>query len=286
MSIFGKIKKIFKKKSLLPEEIITHFEESLIDADASFSVVSSIITPELSKLKTAEEVKAKISSSMISILQPKERSFEIKPDGKPFVIFVAGVNGGGKTTTIGKLSNKLVLEGKKVLVGACDTFRAMATEQLDFWVKKAGASIEKQLKEGEDPSAVCYRSMKRAIDENFDVLIIDTSGRLQSNKALMDELTKMQSVIRKIESSKPDVSLLVIDGSAGQNAISQGKEFAKYIKLDGLCITKLDSSSKGGALLSIAKELDIGIYFVGMGEKIEDLTNFNAVNFVNNIFEE
>jgi fused signal recognition particle receptor len=284
MSIFGKIKTIFKKKSLLPEEVIEHFEEALINADASFSIVSKIITPELSKLKTADEVKEKISSSMLSILKPKEKLLKIEET--PFIIFIAGVNGSGKTTTIGKLAHKFVNEGKKVLVGACDTFRVAATEQLDFWVKQAGASIEKQIKEGEDPSAVCYRSVKRAMEEKFDVLIIDTSGRLHSNKALMDELTKMQSVIRKIDNNKPDVSLLIIDGSAGQNAIAQGREFAKYIKLDGLCITKLDSSSKGGAVLSIASELDLGIYLVGVGEGINDLTPFHAEEFVKNIFED
>jgi fused signal recognition particle receptor len=265
--------------------VIEYFEEALINADASFSIVSKIITPELSKLKTADEVKEQISSKIISILKPKERSLKIEQSNTPFVIFIAGVNGSGKTTTIGKLANKFALEGKKVLVGACDTFRVAATEQLEAWVKQAGISIEKRLKEREDPSAVCYRSVKRAVEEKFDVLIIDTSGRLHSNKALMDELSKMQFVIRKINLEKPDISLLVIDGSAGQNAISQGREFAKFIKLDGLCITKLDSSSKGGAVLSIANELDLGIYFVGVGEDLNDLSPFHAEEFVKNIFE-
>jgi fused signal recognition particle receptor len=287
MSFFGKIKAIFSlKKALLPEEIIANFEEALINADADHAIIKKIIKPEFSKLQTEEEVKAAISNSMLSILKPKEREIKIEEQDLPFVIFVAGVNGSGKTTTIGKLASKFTLEGRKVLIGACDTFRAAATEQLTQWAEQAGAEIEKQIKEGEDPSAVCYRSLKRAKEEGFDVLIIDTSGRLQTNKALMAELTKMQSVLKKIDQTKPNLTLLILDGSAGQNTIIQGKEFAKFIHIDGICITKLDSSSKGGTLLSIANKFDFGIYFVGIGEEIADLTTFNSEEFIKSIFEE
>lgn len=197
MSIFNKIKTIFLSKKLLPSEVIANFEESLIEADASFSIVKKIITPEMERLETAEEVEKAISASMVKILKSKEKHIKISEENQPFVIFVAGVNGGGKTTTIGKLANKLVSEGRKVLIGACDTFRAAATEQLKYWAEMAHAEIEKPLKEGEDPSAVCYRSFKRAKDEDFDVLIIDTSGRLQTNKALMEELTRCSQCLKR-----------------------------------------------------------------------------------------
>ena len=285
MSIFSKIKSVFKsKKSGLLSEEISNIEEYLINSDVSFAVIEKL-TAKLDKLQTTEEVYSEVKNRMLSILEPKQKLFEVK-NNKPFVIFVAGVNGGGKTTTIGKLANKLTSEGKKVLIGACDTFRAGATAQLSTWAEKSHSFIEKPLKEGEDPSSVCYRSLKRAKDEGFDVLILDTSGRLQTNKSLMDELTKMQSVLQKIDSTKPDLTLLVIDGSAGQNAISQAKEFAKFIKIDGICITKLDSSSRGGAILSIANELDFGIYFAGLGEGITDLANFNAKEFIDNILKD
>ena len=307
MSIFGKIKKIFSKKPALPAEVIAEYEEALINADASLAVVKQIITPELKKLESAAEVEEKITASILEILQKREKKFIIDEENthfpiteefktleevkeleekSPYVIFVAGVNGSGKTTTIGKLAHKLVLEGRKVLIGACDTFRAAATEQLEHWALQAGAEIEKPLKEKEDPSAVCYRSFKRAVQENFDCLIIDTSGRLQGNKTLMDELKKTQSVLKKLDETKPDLTLLVLDGSVGQNAISQAKEFAKFIEIDGLCITKLDSSSKGGALISLASELPYNIYFASMGEGIDDLADFNSEEFIKNIFED
>ena len=284
MSIFSKIKSVFKsKKSGLVSEEISNIEEYLINSDVSFAVIEKL-TAKLDKLKTVEEVYTEVKNRMLSILEPRQKVFELK-NNNPFVIFVAGVNGGGKTTTIGKLANKLTSEGKKVLIGACDTFRAGATAQLATWAERSHSFIEKPLKEGEDPSSVCYRSLKRAKDEEFDVLILDTSGRLQTNKSLMDELTKMQSVLQKIDSTKPNLTLLVIDGSAGQNAISQAKEFSKFIKIDGICITKLDSSSRGGVILSIANELDFGIYFAGLGEEITDLANFNAKEFIDNILK-
>jgi fused signal recognition particle receptor len=259
MSIFQKIKKIFKVGNKLPADIISSIEESLINSDASFSVIKKVITPDLQRLDTAEEVKAKVAQRMISILQPRQKKIEITSN-PPFVIFIFGVNGSGKTTTIAKLANKFIIEGKRVLIGACDTFRAAAAQQMEYWSNKIGAFIEKPLKEGEDPSAVAFRSLKRAIEEKFDVLIIDTSGRLQTNKSLMEELSKMQSVLRKIDEEKPDLNLLVIDASSGQNAISQAREFGKGVKLDGIIITKLDSSSKGGTILTIASELDHSIY--------------------------
>ncbi len=286
MSIFGKIKSIFTFKShnLLPLEEIANFESYLIEADVSISLVERLIK-NLEKLKTTDEVVLELKSRMLAMLKPQERLLQITSQTKPFVIFVAGVNGGGKTTTIGKLAYNLTQQGKKVLVGACDTFRAGATIQLEKWTELAKASIEKPTKEGEDPSAVAYRTLKRGIDENFDVVILDTSGRLQSNKGLMDELSKMQSVLKKIDATKPDLTLLVLDGSSGQNAVLQATEFSKYIKLDGVCITKLDSSSKGGILLSIASNLKMGVYFTAFGEQIEDLSPFKAEEFINGILK-
>lgn len=284
MSIFGKFKNLFTKSNLLPEDIINNLEEVLIDADVSLSLIRTIITKDLQKAKTAEEVKEKIAESISKILHPKEEV--LKPDysNKPYIIFVVGVNGGGKTTTIGKLANKFTKEGKKVLIGACDTFRAGAVMQIEHFAKLLNCNIEKPLREEEDPASTAYRSVMRAKEENFDVLIIDTSGRLQTNKSLMDELAKIQKVISKIDNTKPDVSLLVIDGSAGQNAVIQSREFGNAINIDGIVLTKLDSSSKGGAILSIAHEFPFKIYFAATGESIEDIENFNSAKFIESIF--
>ena len=285
MSIFSKIKAVFHKKHLLPRDVTTQLEETLIEADASFALIKKLITPDLLSFQTAEEVKAEVGKRISKILKPKERKLEITEDANPFVIFVSGVNGSGKTTTIGKLANKFTIEGKKVLIGACDTFRAAAVEQVEHWANITGAEIEKPLKNGEDPSAVAYRSLKRAKMEEFDVLIIDTSGRLHVNSALMAELTKIQGVLKKIDKTKPDLSLLVIDGGAGQNSIIQAQEFAKAITIDGIIVTKLDSSSKGGTLLTIGNDLGFPIYMIGVGEGINDFSDFNADEFIENIFE-
>lgn len=285
MSIFTKIKKIFNiGKSTLPHQTILEFEEALIRADASLLTIKDIITPDLQHLQTSDAVKEKISARMLAILKPMQRKLTIS-DNIPFVIFVSGVNGSGKTTVIAKLANRFVLEGKKVLIGACDTFRAAAVEQLEYWAKQTGASIEKPLKTNEDPSAVAYRALKRAKDENFHILIIDTSGRLQTNKALMEELRKIQTVLKKVDESKPDLSLLVLDGSAGQNVISQGKEFGSFVKIDGVIMTKLDSSSRGGTLLTVASDLKLGIYLISLGEGLDDFSDFIPEDFVKNIFD-
>ena len=284
MSIFGKIKGLFLKADALPEDIITNLEEILIEADVSLTLISKIITKDLQSLKSLEEVKKKISASMLSILKPKERKLKIDEENKPFVIFVVGVNGGGKTTSIGKLANKFTAEGKKVLIGACDTFRAGAVMQIEHFANITGAEIEKPLKEEEDPASTVYRSFTRAKAEEFDVLIIDTSGRLQNNKGLMDELAKMQKVLSKLEAGKPDLSLLVVDGSVGQAAILQSKEFSSAINIDGIILTKLDSSSKGGVVFSIANDFPFGIYFAATGEKIDDIEDFNSEKFIESIF--
>ena len=285
MSFLGKLKSVFSfKKSSLPPEETKRIESFLLESDVSSEITAKIVK-NLEKCKDAEEVAKEAKSRILKILEPAGRT--LSTDFKnPFVIFITGVNGGGKTTTIGKLAHRFVREEKKVLISACDTFRAGAASQLSVWAQRAGASLEAPLKEGEDPASVGYRSLKRAIDEKFDVLLVDTSGRLQVNRALMDELTKMQSVIKKIDSSKPDLSLLVIDGSAGQNAIAQAREFSKAVKVDGVCVTKLDSSSKGGALLEVASELGLGIYFAAFGEDIEDIANFDAQKFVDGMFKE
>lgn len=282
MSVFSKVRGIFKiKKDSLSKEELLNIEERLIEADFSLATIGEVITPDLNKLHSSEELINKIKERLIKILYPKQKVLNINT--KPFVIFISGVNGGGKTTTIAKLSNFFISQNKKVLIGACDTFRAAAVEQLDFWAKKVGSFIEKPLKEKEDPSAVAYRALKRAKDESFDVLILDTSGRLQNNVSLMEELKKIQSVLTKVDKTKPDLSLIVIDGSSGQNTVLQVKEFSKFINLDGVIVTKLDSSSRGGMVFTIAKELDFGIYFVTMGEGLDDFTPFKADEFVNSI---
>lgn len=284
MSIFGKIKNLFGKSDTLPEDVIIKLEDILIESDVSLSIINKIITKDLQSSTSFEDVKDKISKAMLSILKPKERKLVIHSENKPFVIFVAGVNGGGKTTSIGKLANKFISEGKKVLIGACDTFRAGAVMQIEHFANLTGAKIEKPIKEEEDPASVVYRSFMRAKEEAFDVLIIDTSGRLQNNKGLMDELSKMQKVLFKLDKTKPDLTLLVVDGSAGQIAISQSKEFSSAIKIDGIILTKLDSSSRGGVVFSLANDFTFGIYLISTGEKIDDIKDFNSEKFIDSIF--
>jgi fused signal recognition particle receptor len=202
---------------------------------------------------------------------------------KPFVLLVIGVNGSGKTTTIGKLAAKLAADGKKVLLAAGDTFRAAATEQLEIWANRTGATIVRG-KEGADPSSVIFDGVRRAVAEGFDVVIADTAGRLHTKTDLMQELEKVRRVVGKASPGAPHETWLVIDSTSGQNAIAQAQMFTQKMSVSGIVLTKLDGTAKGGVILGIADQLQIPVRFVGIGERVEDLREFDAEEFVEALY--
>ena len=230
------------------------------------------------------------SQKVIEILKEQLEKILTKENNKinleksPAAILMVGVNGAGKTTSIGKIANRLRLQGKKVLVVAADTYRAAAVEQVEEWAKRANVDIIKG-QENADPSSVIFMGCKKAKDENYDVVICDTAGRLQSKKSLMDELEKMNKVVDRELPNSSKETLLVLDGSTGQNAISQLKAFREATGVTGVIITKLDGTSKGGVIIKLAKDENVAIKFIGIGEKIDDMEEFNARDFVNAIIE-
>ena len=229
------------------------------------------------KLQDEEDVKKALREEMKKILDITDISLNLNT--KPSVILVVGVNGVGKTTSIGKIANRLAKDGKKVVVAAADTFRAAAVEQLEIWANRAGADIVKR-EEGVDPASVVYDAIKITREKNADVLIVDTAGRLHNKKYLMDELNKIQKVINKEMQEADKEVLLVIDGATGQNAISQVKAFKEEADITGLVITKLDGTAKGGVAIGIVEENNIPIKFIGVGEQIDDMEIFNSEDFV------
>ena len=280
-----KINDVFSNFRKVDEELLEELEEVLImsdiGVDASTEIISNLRNRiKKEKIENEENVKSALRDEMEKILNIEDS--DLKLDTIPSVILVVGVNGVGKTTSIGKIANKLKKEGKKVLVVAADTFRAAAVEQLEIWTNRANVDIVKK-QEGADPASVVFEAVKKAKDESYDVVICDTAGRLHNKKYLMDELAKINRVIDK---ELPDVSketLLVLDATTGQNAISQVKVFKETIGLTGLILTKLDGSAKGGVVLGIVKENKIPIKFIGIGEQIDDMEKFNPKEFVNAI---
>ncbi len=280
-----KINNVFSNFRKVDEELLEELEEVLImsdiGVDASTEIISNLRNRiKKEKIENEEDVKLALREEMEKILSLDDN--DLKLDTTPSVILVVGVNGVGKTTSIGKIANKLKKEGKKVLVAAADTFRAAAVEQLEIWTNRANVDIVKK-QEGADPASVVYDAVKKAREENYDVIICDTAGRLHNKKYLMDELAKINRVIDK---ELPDVSketLLVLDATTGQNAISQVKVFKETVGLTGLILTKLDGSAKGGVVLGIVKENKIPIKFIGVGEQIDDMEKFNPKEFVSAI---
>ena len=280
-----KINNVFSNFRKVDEELLEELEEVLImsdiGVDASTEIISNLRNRiKKEKIENEEDVKLALREEMEKILSLDDN--DLKLDTTPSVILVVGVNGVGKTTSIGKIANKLKKEGKKVLVAAADTFRAAAVEQLEIWTNRANVDIVKK-QEGADPASVVYDAVKKAREENYDVIICDTAGRLHNKKYLMDELAKINRVIDK---ELPDVSKetpLVLDATTGQNAISQVKVFKETVGLTGLILTKLDGSAKGGVVLGIVKENKIPIKFIGVGEQIDDMEKFNPKEFVSAI---
>ena len=284
---FSKLKNIFTSKSKIDDTIYEELEDLLIQSDIGFDMTAKLINQlekevKVKKISETSEVYEILKRLMSDFLLSQDSKLILKED-KINVILIVGVNGVGKTTTIGKLALKYKKMGKKVLLGAGDTFRAAAVEQLEEWAKRADVDIVKG-KEGADPASVVFDTLSRAEQIKADVVIIDTAGRLHNKSNLMRELEKINNIIKKKIGEQQYESLLVIDGTTGQNGLNQAKEFNSVTDLTGFIVTKLDGTAKGGIVFSVSEELKKPIKFIGLGEKIEDLIEFNAKDFVEAIF--
>ncbi len=272
---------LFSKKRL-DAETIAELEEALIGADLGAAVAASlaaqIAKDRFDKEITEQEVRTVLADEITKLLAPCAKAFAVEPGKKPFVVLVAGVNGTGKTTTIGKLAARLSKDGHKVVLAAGDTFRAAAIEQLQIWGERAGAKVVAKAS-GADSAALAYDAFALAKKDGADVLLIDTAGRLQNKSDLMAELEKIVRVLRKLDAEAPHAAILVLDATTGQNALPQVEAFKKAIPLTGLIMTKLDGTAKGGILVALAHKFGLPIHFVGVGESIDDLTEFDAQNF-------
>lgn len=291
MGFFEKLKEGLTKTKInlgfhkVDESLLEDLEEQLIMADVGMETSESIIKNLRDKIKKdriedIEQIKNELKNELNSIFESQNSELDI--ENKPAVILMIGVNGAGKTTSIGKIANKLHKEGKKVLIAAGDTFRAAAVEQLEEWCKRAGCEIVKG-KEGQDPSSVIFDACQKSKNENYDVLICDTAGRLQNKKHLMDELEKMKKVIDRELPDSSKETLLVIDGSTGQNAVSQVNSFKECTGITGIIITKLDGTAKGGVVIQIVNKEQIPVKFIGVGEKIDNMQKFNSTEYINAI---
>lgn len=278
-----KINNVFSNFRKVDEELLEELEEALIMSDVGVETSTKIISNlrdriKKEKIEDEQDVRQALREEIKKILDEVDNS--LKPETTPAVILIVGVNGVGKTTSIGKIANRLKQDGKKVVVAAADTFRAAAVEQLEIWANRAGCDIVKK-EEGTDPAAVVYDAIKITKEKKADVLICDTAGRLHNKKYLMDELVKIKKVIDK---ELPDASkeiLMVLDATTGQNAISQVAAFKKTVDITGLVLTKLDGTAKGGVVIGIVSENKVPVKFVGVGEQIDDMEIFNSTDFVN-----
>ena len=291
---FKRLSRAIVGKSKVDDSVLDAIEEALISSDMGVDTTLEIIDRleervGKDKYMSMDELVGMLREEIASLLevgdssQVANGSLPFDFSKKPLVILVVGVNGVGKTTTIGKLASRLKAEGKNVVLGAADTFRAAAVEQLQIWADRAGVAIVKQ-KMGSDPASVAYDSVSSAVAKGADVVIIDTAGRLHNRVNLMNELTKIRNVIRKVIPDAPHEVMLVLDGSTGQNAYHQAQEFSKATDVTSLAVTKLDGSAKGGVVIGIVDQLQIPIKFIGIGEGIDDLKVFDKKEFVSSLF--
>lgn len=292
-SFFGKLSKAVAGKSKVDDEVLDNLEEVLVSSDVGVTTTLKIIerieervakdkylgTDELNKI-LREEIAALLSETNSG----EDTEFTIPNTNSPHVIMVVGVNGVGKTTTIGKLANQLKKQGLKVVLGAADTFRAAAIDQLQVWADRVDIPIVKQ-DMGSDPASVAYDTLKSAVSQDADVVIIDTAGRLHNKVNLMNELTKVKRVMQKVVGDAPHDVLLVLDGSTGQNAFEQAKQFTAATEVTSLAVTKLDGTAKGGVVIGISDQFQIPVKYIGVGEGIEDLQVFNKYEFVDSFFK-
>lgn len=288
------LRKVLGVGRKIDDTLLNEIEELLITADIGYDTTSTLIDAIRKRVKkenweNAEDVYNILRDEIANLLVESpsahnDKIYDIEDDNKPFVILVIGVNGVGKTTTIGKLAHNYKNAGKEVIIGAADTFRAAANEQLEIWAERANVDIVQQ-HQGADPAAVAYDTLKSAIAKQKDVVIIDTAGRLHNKKHLMDELEKIARVMKKLKQTAPDEVYLILDATTGQNAILQAKEFSKVANLTGIVLTKLDGTAKGGVVIPIVNELNIPVRYIGVGEQIDDLQPFDAKAFVEGLFD-
>ena len=288
-NFFQKLHRAIAARSTVDDDILDSMEEALIASDMGVDTTLKIIDNleervRKDKYMSFEELVGLLRdeiSQLINVGEDEVQAFDFSK--KPYVVMVVGVNGVGKTTTIGKLAANLRAQGKKVMIGAADTFRAAAVEQLQIWADRAGVDIVKQAM-GSDPASVAYDTVRSAVAKDADVVLIDTAGRLHNRIDLMNELTKIRNVMRKVVPDAPHEVLLVLDASTGQNAFQQAKEFSRATDVSALAVTKLDGTAKGGVVIGIADQFKIPIKFLGIGEGIEDLKVFDKTEFVNSLF--
>lgn len=284
-----KLGKAIIGKSTIDDEVLDNLEEVLLTADVGIETTAKIVDNiqlrvARDKYVSTQELNTILKEEIYNIFAEKKPiESAIETSQKPYVIMVVGVNGVGKTTTIGKLAYKFKSAGKSVILGAADTFRAAAVEQLNIWATRIDVAIVKQ-QQGADPSAVAFDTVQSAVANNKDIAIIDTAGRLHNKIGLMNELTKIKRVMQKVNMSVPNEVLLVLDASTGQNAIEQAKHFTAATDVTGIVLTKLDGTAKGGVVLAIAHLFNIPVRYIGVGEKMEDLQVFNHIEFVDSLF--
>lgn len=290
--IFEKLSRAVVGKSKVDEDVLDGIEEALIASDIGVHTTLKIVERleervAKDKFMNTSELNSILREEIEGLLNIEEGNGEKMPfdfSKKPYVVLVVGVNGVGKTTTIGKLAARLKASDKKVILGAADTFRAAAVDQLTIWSERAGVEIVKQ-QMGADPASVAYDTLSRAIAQDADIVLIDTAGRLHNKVNLMNELTKIRNVMKKLIPDAPHEVMLVLDGSTGQNAYQQAKEFTKATDVTSLAVTKLDGTAKGGVVIGISDQFKIPVKFIGVGEKIEDLQVFNKKEFVESLFK-
>ncbi|NMB83151.1 MAG: signal recognition particle-docking protein FtsY [Ignavibacteria bacterium] len=287
-SLINKLTETFTGKAVIDENTLEQLEEILISADMGSNIAEEIVNKIRKDLtsvkdKSFEQIKQLLKLELKATLNEYSNPESVKSvlDVKPYIILVVGINGTGKTTSIAKLANLYKSMNHNVLIVSADKFRAAANEQLEVWAKRVDVPVFNA--SSKDPSAVVFDSIKHAQSKEYDIVIIDTAGRLHTHKNLMEELQKINKVITNFKSTGPDFTYLVIDGSTGQNGLLQAKEFSKYVNISGFIVTKLDGTAKGGIIFQICKELKRPIKFIGVGEKIDDFMEFNADMFVDSI---
>ncbi|MBR4273879.1 MAG: signal recognition particle-docking protein FtsY [Bacteroidales bacterium] len=292
-SVFKKIQRAIVGKSKVDDEVLDNLEDALITSDVGVDTTLKIIKRleervARDKYVNTAELNKILKEEVVSLLNENDaNNFTdsiVTKDGMPYVIMVVGVNGAGKTTTIGKLANQFKAAGKKVFIGAADTFRAAAVEQLEIWAQRADVTIVKQAM-GADPASVAYDTLNSAVANKADVVLIDTAGRLHNKINLMNELAKIKRVMTKVIPDAPHEVLLVLDGSTGQNAFEQAKQFTKATEVNALALTKLDGTAKGGVVIGISDQFKIPVKYIGVGEKVTDLQLFDKEQFVDSLFK-
>lgn len=292
-SVFTKISKAIAGKSKVDEDVLDNLEQILVEADVGVETTLKIIDRieervARDKYLGTSELNSILREEIMSLMQEnageERESFDLPSSENPYVIMVVGVNGVGKTTTIGKLAYHFKQAGKKVILGASDTFRAAAVDQLKIWSERVGVDIVSQGM-GADPASVAFDTLKSAVAKKADVVIIDTAGRLHNKVGLMNELSKIRNVMKKVLPQAPDEVLLVLDASTGQNAIEQAKQFTAATDVNAIALTKLDGTAKGGVVIGISDQFKVPVRYIGLGEQMEDLQIFNTKAFVDSLFE-